>query len=122
MRLLAGTVVGLVASVVCAVVLGDYPVTGSVPWVAAILIPVLIGVSMTMAAGSHPAALWLATGPLAAGSLAWGVLIATGFGIDPVPASCWIAVAIALVWPAGWALILSRPGLRWWSRSRSSAP
>jgi hypothetical protein len=88
-----------------AIVLGDYPLSGSVPWVAAIVIPLLIGVVMAMGAGTHQRELWVATGPLGALSMAWGVRIATGWGLDPVPASCWAAGAIALAWPPAWGLL-----------------
>ncbi|HET6966283.1 MAG TPA: hypothetical protein VFH58_16020 [Acidimicrobiales bacterium] len=104
MRLLLAALVGTAAVVACAVVLGDYPLSGSVPWLAALIIPLLIGGAMTLVAGAHRPALWMATGPLAAGSVAWGVRIATGWGLDPVPASCWAAIGLSLVWPTAWGL------------------
>lgn len=107
MRLLAAAVLGGATAVAAAVVLGDYPLSGSVPWLSAVLIPVLIGAVMVIVAGGHQTALWVATGPLAAISFAWGVRIATGWGLDPVPASCWAAGAIALVWPPAWGILQS---------------
>ncbi len=108
MRLALAVVLGVAAAAAGAVVLGDYPLSGSVPWLAALIIPLLIGVVMTLVAGGHRPALWIATGPLAAGSVAWGVRIATGWGLDPVPASCWAAMAISLVWPLAWGLWCAR--------------
>jgi hypothetical protein len=96
---------GVAAAAGGAVVLGDYPLSGSVPWVAAIVIPLLVGVVMTVGAGAHQRELWVATGPLGALSMAWGVRIATGWGLDPVPAACWAAGAIALIWPPAWGLL-----------------
>jgi hypothetical protein len=105
MRLLIAGVLGAAAAVAAAVILGDYPLSGTVPWVAALIIPAAIGLTMTSVAGAHRAALWAATGPLAAGSLAWGIRIATGWGLDPVPAAAWAAIALGLVWPLAWAAL-----------------
>lgn len=104
MRLAIAALLGIAVAVAGAVVLGDYPLSGSVPWLAAVVIPLLIGAVMTLTAGTHRRALWIATGPLAAGAVAWGVRIATGWGLEPVPASCWAAMAGALVWPVGCGL------------------
>lgn len=96
-------------TVASAVVLGDYPLTGPVPWVTPVLIPVLIGVTMTLVAGGcHRRLLWAATGLLAAGAILWGVRIATGWGLDPMPASWWAVVGVALVWPPVWGMASGR--------------
>lgn len=108
-RLAAATVAGALLTVASAVVLGDYPLTGAVPWVTPVLIPLLIGVTMTVVAGGfHRRVLWAATGLLAAGAILWGVRIATGWGLDPVPGSWWAVVALALVWPPLWGLASAR--------------
>jgi hypothetical protein len=105
MRLLAAGVAGAAVASVAAVILGDYPLSGSVPWVAAFLIPGVIGVTMTTVAGRHRAAMWAATGPLATASLGWGIRIATGWGLDPVPRAAWAAIALGLVWPLAFAAV-----------------
>ena len=107
MRLLAAGLLGAVLAVAGAVILGDYPLSGAVPWVAAIVVPGVIGVVMSATARRHQAWLWVATGPLAAASFGWGVRIATGWGLDPVPTSAWVALAITLAWPLAWAAVLS---------------
>jgi hypothetical protein len=109
MRVLAAGVLGAAVASAAAVILGEYPLSGSVPWLAALVVPAAIGLTMTTMARRHRPALWAATGPLAAASLAWGVRIATGWGLDPVPAAAWAAIAVGLVWPLGWAA---------WSRAR----
>jgi hypothetical protein len=114
MRLVVAVLAGLTGVVSCAVVLGDYPLSGAVPWAAALLIPLLIGVAMTLVDHRHAGALWLMAGPLGAGSIAWGVRIATGWGLDPVPAAAWAAMVIALLWPPAWSA-------RRWARGRSAA-
>jgi hypothetical protein len=108
MRLVLGGIAGAATAAGGAVVLGDYPLTGSVPWLAAVVIPLLIGGVMTSVAGGRPSALWVATGPLAGLAMAWGVRIATGWGLDPVPASAWAAGATSLVWPPLVGLLHSR--------------
>lgn len=107
-RLVLAALAGAAATVVCAVVLGDYPLTGAVPWVTPVLIPLLIGLAMTMVAGAHKRWFWMATGPLGALAVLWGVRIATSWGIDPWPASWWAVAAVALVWPPAWGIYSSR--------------
>ena len=105
MRLLAAGVAGAALTVASAVVLGDYPLSGSVPWLAAVIIPAVIGVTMTSVAGRHREVFWAATGLLSAVALGWGVRIATGWGLDPVPTSAWIAIAAGFAWPLAWAAL-----------------
>lgn len=108
MRVTLAAVTGLAVGVAGGIVLGDYPLSGSVPWVAALVIPLLIGSAMTLVAGGRRIALWAATGPLAAASYAWGVWIASGRGLDPVRTGVWAAGALALVWPLAWAALARR--------------
>lgn len=96
--------------------LGEYPITGAVPWLAAAIIPALIGVVMGALARRRRRELWVLTGPLAAGSLLWGIRIATSWGIDPVPAAAWAATGLAAVWPVAWGLLSGR------DRGRNPAP
>jgi hypothetical protein len=119
-RLLTAALLGAVTAVLGAVVLGDYPLSGSVPWLAAILIPFLIGAIMVIVADGYETSLWIVTGPLGATSVAWGVRISTGWGLDPVPASAWGAVAVALVWPPCWAAVAEFRGNR--SKARETPP
>ena len=116
MRPAAAVLSGAVVAAAAALVLGDYPLSGSVPWVAALLIPLLIGVAMTLVDSRHRTALWAATGPLAAASVGWGVWIASGRGLDPVPSAAWVAIGLALVWPPSWA------AFEWRRRTGAGAP
>ena len=108
MRLSLAVVLGLATAAGCAGVLGVYPLSGVVPWLSAVVIPLLIGAVMTVVSGSHRRALWIATGPLALVAMGWGVRIATGWGLDPVPGSCWVAMALAALWPVGWGIGAAR--------------
>jgi hypothetical protein len=114
MRLTLAGVVGLAVTAAGAVVLGDYPLSGAVPWAAAVVIPFLIAISMQLVAGRGRTAIWLAAGPLGAFALAWGFWVAAGYGLDTLPASCWASGAVALLWPPAWGLLRTRrrPPLR----------
>lgn len=103
-RLLAGCALGAAVAALSALVLGDYPLGGAVPWVAAVVVPALVGITMTSVAGRYRTVLWVATGALSAAGIGWGVAIATGWGLDPVPGSAWAAIVIALVWPPALAV------------------
>lgn len=108
MRLIAAVTAGCLIACLAALTLGEYPLTGAIPWLACVIVPALIGTAMTAIAGRHRRALWVATGPLACASLAWGVAISTTWGLDPVPAAAWAEMAIGLVWPVAWAMGAAR--------------
>lgn len=115
-RLIPAVLVGCLIACLAAVTLGEYPLTGAVPWLACLIVPAVIGTAMTAIAGPGPLhtpgryrrVLWFATGPLAAASLAWGVSISTSWGLDPVPPAAWAEMAIGLSWPIAWAVFAGR--------------
>lgn len=107
-RLVLAVPVGVAVTVASAVVLGDYPLTGAVPWITPVLIPLLIGAAMTMTAATQKRWLWVATGPLGAVAVLWGARIATAWGLDPWPVSWWGVAAVALVWPPTWGILSTR--------------
>jgi hypothetical protein len=100
-RVMVALILGAGVAAAGAVVLGDYPLSGAVPWLAALIIPGLSGASMALAAGAGGPALLLslAAGAFGGGAVAWGVRIATGYGLDPVPASAWASIGLAAAWP-----------------------
>lgn len=104
-RLILAAVTGAGIACFAAVTLGEYPLTGWIPWLACVIVPGAIGTAMTAIAGGHRRAFWVATGPLSAASLAWGVSISTSWGIDPVPAAAWAEMSIGLAWPIAWAVV-----------------
>ena len=111
-RLVAAVLAGCLIACLAAVTLGEYPLTGAVPWLACAIVPAAIGTAMTAvagAAGRLRRGLWVATGPLSAAALAWGVEISTSWGIDPVPAAAWAEMAIGLAWPVAFGLLSGRP-------------
>jgi len=119
-RLIPAVLVGCLIACLAAVTVGEYPLTGAVPWLACLIVPAVIGTAMTAiagpgsgrAAGRYRRALWVATGPLSAASLAWGVSISTSWGLDPVPPAAWAEMAIGLCWPVAWAFLAGRERAR----------
>ena len=107
-RLIPAVLAGCVIACLAAVTLGEYPLTGTVPWLACAIVPAVIGTAMTAIAGGYRRALWLTTGPLSAACLAWGVSISTSWGLDPVPAAGWAEMAIGLAWPVALAALSGR--------------
>lgn len=95
---------GLAVTAASAVVLGDYPLSGAVPWITPILVPLLIGAAMTLIDRLHAPGLWMLTGPLAALGVLWGRASRHRMGSRPVAdvmvgaRSCRTAVAPGLGW------------------------
>ena len=111
MRTAVGVASGVLLAAGSAVVLGDYALSGLVPWTAAVVVPAIIAAAMILAGGGEPIRFWLLTGPLAGASLGWGAWIATGRGLSPIPAAVWAAIALAVAWP------LACAGLLWTRRA-----
>lgn len=107
-RLIAAVVAGCAIACLAAVTLGEYPLTGAIPWLACIIVPALIATAMTTIAGKHRRALWVVAGPLSCASLAWGVAISTTWGLDPVPTAAWAEMSIGLAWPVVWGILATR--------------
>ena len=91
LSLLAGASVAALG----ALILGEYEFVGWFPWVAGVLFGLVVAeVVVTIGAwrGTVPA---LASAVLGAGGLAWAAWITTGEGIEPWPATAWLAMALA---------------------------
>ena len=104
-RLIAAVLAGCLIACLAAVTLGEYPLTGAIPWLACVIVPALIGTAMAAIAGRHQRALWFATGPLSCACLAWGVGISTTWGLEPLPSAAWAEMTIGLAWPIVWAAL-----------------
>lgn len=107
MRTLLALALGVGLAVVTALILGEYPFTGPTPYLAAVLLPAVIGAAVVWTGRDHAERLWAATAVLSAAAMGWAVWISTGRGLDPVPAGAWIAISAALVWPLAWAGLLA---------------
>jgi hypothetical protein len=107
-RLILAVLAGAAVACAAALTLGEYALTGAIPWLSCLIVPALIGTAMTAIAARNRRALWFATGPLACAALAWGVSISTSWGIEPVPAAAWAEIAIGLAWPIAWGVLSGR--------------
>ncbi|HUE61275.1 MAG TPA: hypothetical protein VMO88_17030 [Acidimicrobiales bacterium] len=116
-RVVLALFAGSALVVLAAVTVGEYPLSAADIWLAALIVPALVG-SIMSAIGRRPRALWVAAGPLAGASVGWGIGISTSWGIEPVPADAWLALAAAALWPIGWGLVVFRPGNRFGSANR----
>jgi hypothetical protein len=105
-RIVLAVAAGAGLVVLAAVTIGEYPLSAADVWLEAIIVPALIG-SIMSAVGRRRKAFWLVTGPLAGAALGWGIGISTTWGIEPVPADAWFALAFATLWPVGWGVIMS---------------
>lgn len=76
------------------------------------IVPALVAVVVTAGADRHRRQLWILTGPLSVASIAWGVAIASTWGLDPVPISAWWADAASLLWPVTWGVLSRRSDRR----------
>lgn len=109
-RVLLALVAGAALVVFAAVTIGEYPLSAADIWLAAVIVPALIGSAMA-AIGRRRRVMWLAAGPLAGVSLGWGIGISTTWGIEPVPIDAWFALGFAAVWPVCWGLLMFRTPL-----------
>lgn len=116
-RVVLALFAGAALAVLAAVTVGEYPLSAADIWLAALIVPALVG-SIMSAIGRRPRALWVTAGPLAGASVGWGIGISTSWGIEPVPADAWLALAAAALWPIGWGLVVFRPGNRFSSANR----
>ncbi|MDQ2754733.1 MAG: hypothetical protein M3R71_04200 [Actinomycetota bacterium] len=103
MRFAFSLAVGATVAAASGLILGEYPFTGFTPYLAALLVPLVLLGSMILVAGESGPRIWLLVALLSAAGLAWAVWISTGRGLDPAPLGGWIAVLLALVWPLAWA-------------------
>lgn len=103
-----------VVASVCAVILGEYPLTGATPWLAGAVFGVLLSeVALSVGKVRHPA-VSVSVAASAALAVLYAAWISSGEGVAPYPAMAWPAAGLAAAL-AAW---------RCWPRSRdgSAAP
>ncbi|MGI8752200.1 MAG: hypothetical protein ACR2MN_07795 [Acidimicrobiales bacterium] len=112
MRSVLALVLGAVAAAVLALIVGEYPFAGLTPYLVAVAVPAIIATVVVWTGRRRPDRLWVASGVLAGASIGWALWISTGRGLDPVPTSGWIAIALAVAWPLAWGAIVARRSRR----------
>lgn len=112
MRSILALVLGAAVAATLALIVGEYPFAGLTPYLVALAVPAIIAAVVVGTGRRHPDRLWGASGLLAGASIGWAVWISTGRGLDPFPASGWIAIAAAVAWPLVRGVILARRNRR----------
>ena len=112
-RALLGLFLGAAASVLAALILGEYEFTGSLPFLAGPLFGFAVGEVVVGVGRSRGVALGCATATLAFGGVAWAGWIDSTQGVEPVKHLAWVSAGLAAT-----AALLRTIGRR--SRSGSS--
>lgn len=105
-RLPAAIGLGAAAAALGGLILGEYPFTGVMPYIAGVLFGLVVAeviVSVSQQQGKLTA---LAAAVCSAGGLGWAVWISAGKGVDPIPIGGWVAIGIGTV------VALFRGGIR----------
>lgn len=106
MRLVLAVVVGAAVAALGGLILGEYPFTGVMPYLAGLLFALVVS-EVIVSIGRHigPVSA-LASAGCTAGGLGWAIWISTGRGVSPVPTGAWIGLTIGAV------VALLRGGMR----------
>lgn len=103
-RAAVALVAGAALAVLGALTLGEYPLSPVVVWIAALVVPALLGV-VTSSLSGRKLLPWITAGPVAGAAIAWGVAISSSWGIEPVPLDAWVAAGAGGLWPVAWGLL-----------------
>jgi hypothetical protein len=101
-RVVVGLVVGAAAAAVGGVLLGEYDFEGMLPWLAGPIMAVVVAELAAEIGRRRTAAVGAIAGALAGGGLLWAAWISTGEGLEPLPATVWPAMALAVGAGAAW--------------------
>ncbi|MDQ6840666.1 MAG: hypothetical protein M3137_20600 [Actinomycetota bacterium] len=107
MRSVVALALGALLAAALGLIAGEYPFSGVTPYLVAVVVPAIIAVAVVTTGRRHRDRLWAASGLLGGASIGWALWISTGQGVDPVPTSGWIAVALAVSWPLAWAMVVA---------------
>jgi hypothetical protein len=87
----------LLASIVGALVLGEYQFEGLMPFGAGLLFGLVVGELVVSIAHSRSRVLACVSAVLVACGLGWAAWISSGEGLRPFPAMGWVAMALGAV-------------------------
>jgi ABC-type Mn2+/Zn2+ transport system permease subunit len=99
-------VLGAALAALGALLLGEYPFTGIMPYISGVLFALVVSEVILSVSRRSGRATAVAAAVCTAGGLAWGVWISVGEGKAPIPIGGWVAVVI------GAAMALIRGGIR----------
>jgi hypothetical protein len=114
--LIVGIVLGAGLATFGGWILGEYPFTGVMPYIAGVLFALVV-TEVILSVGRRPGRISaLAGAACTVGGLGLGVWISTGRGIDPIPVGGWVAVVVGAV------VALIRGGIRGGARPARNSP
>lgn len=96
-RVAAGLLVALLASVLGAFILGEYQFTGWLPVVAGVLFGLVVAELAVEIGRRRSLPVGLTCGLISAGALVWAGWISAGEGLEPIAGGAWLAAALAFV-------------------------
>ncbi|MDQ6616186.1 MAG: hypothetical protein M3083_15960 [Actinomycetota bacterium] len=114
-RLVVGTVCGAALAALGGLILGEYPFTGVMPYIAGVLFALVVAEVMMSVSHQSGWGTAMAATVCTVGGLGWAVWISVGEGKVPIPIGGWVAVAIGAV------VALVSGGLRAGGRPRPSS-
>jgi hypothetical protein len=92
-----GLLLGAVASILGAFILGEYQFEGYVPLVSGLLFGLVVAEIVIEVGRRRTLVVGALAGLEAAGGLVWAGWISGGEGLGPVPGGAWLAAGLALV-------------------------
>jgi hypothetical protein len=115
-RLVAGIFLGAGLATLGGWILGEYPFTGVMPYIAGVLFALVV-TEVILSVSHQPGIVTAVAAALCTlGGLGLAVWISTGRGIDPIPIGGWVALVI------GAAVALIRGGITTGSGRAASSP
>lgn len=105
-RLIVAIALGAALAALGALLLGEYPFTGVMPYISGALFALVVSEVIVSVSRRSSRVTAAAAAVCTAGGLAWGVWISVGEGKAPIPIGGWVAVVV------GAAVALIRGGIR----------
>ncbi len=93
--MLLGLLCGALVAALGALILGEYPFTGSLPWIAGPLFGLVIGETVVAAGRSRSMVVGGVAGLLSIGGIGWAGWISSGDGLAPISTVVWASAAHA---------------------------
>lgn len=94
MRLVLAVLIGAGVAALGGLILGEYPFTGIMPYVAGVLFALVVTEVIVSVGHQVGAVIAAASAVCTLGGLGWAIWISTGRGVSPVPAGAWAGLAI----------------------------
>lgn len=92
-----GLLLGAIASILGAFILGEYQFEGYVPVTAGVLFGLVVAEIVLEVGRRRTLPVGLGAGLEAAGGLVWAGWISGGEGLEPIPGGAWLAAGLAAV-------------------------